>query len=65
MIVHAELVWYPLDLAQPDRATARGQPSTRSAVCDLALPPGCGVVALREVEWMPHPFQPAQPQQFL
>jgi hypothetical protein len=31
---------------------------------DLALPPGCRVVALREVDVMPHPTYPAQPQQF-
>ncbi|MCA1695093.1 MAG: hypothetical protein LC749_10340, partial [Actinobacteria bacterium] len=28
-------------------------------------PPGCRVVALREVDGMPHPAYPALPQQFL
>jgi hypothetical protein len=58
MILHAGAVWHLVDLAQPDHTAARGQPSTNRCVRRLALPPGCRVVALGEVDEMPYPAQP-------
>jgi hypothetical protein len=49
------LVRHLVDLAKPDRAAARGQPSTHRDHARSALPPGRRVVALGEVDEMPHP----------
>jgi len=38
-----ELVWHPVDLAQPDRAAARGQTSTQSAADIAKLCPRAAV----------------------
>jgi len=45
------LAWHPVDLAQPDRASARG-PALDASGCRgrEALPPGRRVVALGEVD---------------
>ena len=46
----------------PDHAAARGQPSTLLDVTTTALPPGRRVVALGEVDGMPHhTHSPAAP----
>ena len=37
------LAWHPVDLAQPDRASARGQPSTHPAAGVVKLCPRAGV----------------------
>jgi hypothetical protein len=42
-----------------------GQPSTNRRVRNLALPPGCRVVALREVDGMPDPTHPTTLQALL
>lgn len=43
---------------QPDHTASRGQPSRKPIVRHQALPAGCRVVALGEVEERPHPAQP-------
>jgi hypothetical protein len=42
-----------------------GSPRRNRRVRHLALPPGWRVVALREIDGMPHPAHLTQPQQFL
>ena len=42
-ILHAGAVWHPVDLAQPDHTSARGQPSTESARAFVWLCPRAGV----------------------
>ena len=60
MILHVKALWHLVDLA-PVRP--HGSPgaalNTTGACVRLALLPGCRVVALREVEEMPHPANPA------
>ena len=57
-ILHAGAVWHPVDLAQPDHTSARGQPSTDSARASSGSAPGWRVVALGEVDGMTHPAHP-------
>jgi hypothetical protein len=56
------VVWHPVALAQPDHTPARGQPSTQPTRAPPSSAPG--LVALEEVDGMPHPAHPALPQQF-
>ncbi len=51
----AGLVWHPGDLAQPDRAAPRAQHPRPATPILPGLRPGCRVVALGEVDGMPHP----------
>jgi hypothetical protein len=65
LILHAGLVWPPVDLAQPDRAPARGQPSTESAGALSGSVPGlaCGSPSGRSMGGHTLPTR-ALPRQF-
>ncbi len=58
-------VWHTVDLAQPDHAASRGQPSTEPARASFGSAPGVPRGSPREVDGMPHPARPTQPQPFL
>lgn len=47
-------MWHPVDLAQPDHAVPPGQHPPEPMADHAGLPSGHRVVALREVDGMPH-----------